>query len=112
MRSTLLPRSLTSSSLVSQVETPISARVWASTRNASADETTTNGENRMAKYKLAFHRYQRNEHLVPDGTMVTLCGKDAKYMARFYAHERGMDARCRPTCPKCGDALMVLKASK
>jgi hypothetical protein len=55
-------------------------------------------------YLMAFNRYHRHEHLVPKGTMVTLCGRDATYMARFRNSERGMDAKVRPLCPKCDAA--------
>ncbi len=42
----------------------------------------------------------RLEHLTADNA-VTLCGRDARLMARFFGSERGQDAAVRPTCDAC-----------
>jgi hypothetical protein len=46
----------------------------------------------------------RIEHLLADGAPVTLCGKDARPMAKWYGSERGQDAVSRPTCGACREA--------
>lgn len=46
----------------------------------------------------------RIEHFTRD-RQVTLCGKDARFGARFSASERGQDAKLRPLCTKCREAV-------
>jgi hypothetical protein len=43
-------------------------------------------------------------HLLPDGTMTTLCGLDARLMFRWADGEAGVDARIWKSCRNCDAA--------
>lgn len=53
----------------------------------------------------------RVEHVLATG-MRTLCGKDAKPMARFKPSERGQDSKVRPLCSDCRDILRAARQVK